>query len=37
MRFGERVRMQALFEDGSAGPFGSIDQQVVPMAHGRGG
>ncbi|MEO5797304.1 MAG: fumarylacetoacetate hydrolase family protein [Rhodoferax sp.] len=37
MRFGERVRMQALFEDGSAGPFGSIDQQVVPLAAGRGG
>nr|WP_315428972.1 fumarylacetoacetate hydrolase family protein [uncultured Albidiferax sp.] len=37
MRFGERVRMQALFEDGSAGPFGSIDQQVVPMADVRGG
>ena len=37
MRFGDRVRMQALFEDGSAGPFGGIDQQVVSMAHGRGG
>ena len=37
MRFGERVRMQALFEDGSAGPFGCIDQQVVPLADGRSG
>jgi fumarylacetoacetate (FAA) hydrolase len=30
MRFGHRVRMQACFGDGAAGPFGVIDQQVVP-------
>lgn len=29
MRFGDRVRMQACFEDGRPGPFGTIDQQVV--------
>ena len=29
MRFGDRVRMQAQFDDGSAGPFGIIDQRVV--------
>ena len=29
MRFGDRVRMQARFEDGRAGPFGVIDQRVV--------
>lgn len=29
MKFGDRVRMHALFEDGSDGPFGVIDQQVV--------
>jgi fumarylacetoacetate (FAA) hydrolase len=31
MLFGERVRMQAFFEDGRAGPFGAIDQQVVAL------
>jgi fumarylacetoacetate (FAA) hydrolase len=30
MKFGDRVRMRACFEDGRAGPFGVIDQQVVP-------
>ena len=30
MKFGDRVRMQALFEDGRPGPFGVIDQRVVP-------
>lgn len=29
MRFGDRVQMQARFDDGSAGPFGIIDQCVV--------
>jgi len=29
MRFGDRVRMQARFDDGRPGPFGLIDQQVV--------
>jgi fumarylacetoacetate (FAA) hydrolase len=29
MRFGERVRMQARFDDGRDGPFGVIDQRVV--------
>jgi fumarylacetoacetate (FAA) hydrolase len=29
MQFGDRVRMQALFDDGRAGPFGAIDQRVV--------
>lgn len=29
MRFGDRVRMQAIHESGEAGPFGVIDQQVV--------
>jgi fumarylacetoacetate (FAA) hydrolase len=29
MKFGDRVRMQAQFDDGSAGPFGVIDQRVV--------
>jgi fumarylacetoacetate (FAA) hydrolase len=29
MHYGERVRMEAFFEDGSPGPFGVIDQQVV--------
>jgi len=28
MRFGDRVRMQAKFDDGRDGPFGVIDQQV---------
>ena len=30
MRFGDRVRMQARFADGRDGPFGAIDQRVVP-------
>ncbi|MBT9552350.1 MAG: fumarylacetoacetate hydrolase family protein [Hydrogenophaga sp.] len=30
MKFGDRVRLQACFEDGQAGPFGVIDQRVVP-------
>jgi fumarylacetoacetate (FAA) hydrolase len=29
MKFGDHVRMQALFDDGSAGPFGFVDQKVV--------
>jgi fumarylacetoacetate (FAA) hydrolase len=29
MKFGDRVRMQALVEDGRPGPFGVIDQRVV--------
>ena len=29
MRFGDRVRMQARFDDGSDGPFGLIEQRVV--------
>ena len=29
MKFGDRVRMQARFEDGREGPFGVIDQQVL--------
>ncbi|MFZ4288761.1 fumarylacetoacetate hydrolase family protein [Variovorax sp. HJSM1_2] len=29
MQFGDRVRMQARFEDGTAGPFGVVDQRVV--------
>ncbi len=32
MKFGDRVRMQALFEDGQPGPFGVIDQRVVAAA-----
>jgi fumarylacetoacetate (FAA) hydrolase len=32
MRFGDRVRMQACFDDGRAGPFGVIDQRVVALA-----
>ena len=30
MRYGDRVRMQARFADGRDGPFGVIDQRVVP-------
>ena len=30
MKFGDRVRLQAMFDDGRPGPFGTIDQQVVP-------
>lgn len=29
MKFGDRVQMVARFEDGTAGPFGEIDQRVV--------
>jgi len=29
MRFGDRMRMQARFDDGSDGPFGVIEQRVV--------
>lgn len=29
MRFGDRVRMQARFDDGRDGPFGAVDQRVV--------
>ncbi|RVU43718.1 fumarylacetoacetate hydrolase family protein [Rubrivivax rivuli] len=29
MQYGDRVRMQAVFEDGRPGPFGVIDQRVV--------
>jgi fumarylacetoacetate (FAA) hydrolase len=29
MQFNDRVRMQALFDDGRAGPFGIIAQRVV--------
>jgi fumarylacetoacetate (FAA) hydrolase len=32
MKFGDRVRMLACFEDGSPGPFGAIEQQVVRAA-----
>jgi fumarylacetoacetate (FAA) hydrolase len=32
MRFGDRVRMQACLDDGREGPFGVIDQRVVPLA-----
>ena len=33
MKFGDRVRMQALIDDGQDGPFGVIDQRVVQ--HGK--
>jgi fumarylacetoacetate (FAA) hydrolase len=32
MRFGDRVRMAARFDDGRDGPFGVIEQQVVAQA-----
>jgi fumarylacetoacetate (FAA) hydrolase len=32
MHFGDRVRMQARFDDGREGPFGVIDQRVVAAA-----
>lgn len=35
MRFGDRVRMQASLVDGQAGPFGTIDQRVVPTPGAR--
>jgi len=31
MRFGDTVRMQACFDDGSEGPFGVIDQRVLAL------
>jgi fumarylacetoacetate (FAA) hydrolase len=37
MRYGDRVRMQARFADGRDGPFGVIDQRVVPAAGAEGG
>jgi fumarylacetoacetate (FAA) hydrolase len=30
MRFGDRVRMEARFDDGREEPFGVIEQPVVP-------
>jgi fumarylacetoacetate (FAA) hydrolase len=35
MRFGDRVRMQACFDDRQPGPFGTIDQRVVPATGAR--
>jgi len=32
MRFGDRVRMQARFDDGTDGPFGVIEQRVIRSA-----
>ncbi len=32
MHFGDEVRMQACYEDGSAGPFGIVQQRVVRAA-----
>jgi len=29
MKFGDRVRMHAMYADGRDGPFGVIDQHVV--------
>ena len=37
MAFGDRVRMQARFDDGRDGPFGVIDQQVVQARANTGG
>ena len=34
LKFGDRVRMQALLPDGTAGPFGVIDQRVVQSTSG---
>lgn len=34
MRFGDRVRMQTLFDDGRPGPFGAIDQRVIAAEAG---
>ena len=36
MKFGDRVCMQARFEDGRDGPFGVIDQQVVVAGNPHG-
>lgn len=33
MRFGDTVRMQAVFDDGRSGPFGVIDQRVMVTAN----
>jgi fumarylacetoacetate (FAA) hydrolase len=35
MSFGDRVRMRARFDDGREGPFGTIDQRVVPLRRGQ--
>lgn len=37
MHFGDRVRMQAKFDDGRDGPFGVIDQRVVDAGAAAGG
>jgi fumarylacetoacetate (FAA) hydrolase len=34
MHFGDRVRMEAMQTDGTAGPFGAIDQRIVAVAPG---
>ena len=34
LKFGDQVRMQALLPDGTAGPFGVIDQRVVQSTNG---
>ena len=34
--FGDRVRMQARFDDGRDGPFGAIDQRVVQAGRSGG-
>jgi fumarylacetoacetate (FAA) hydrolase len=31
MKFGDQIRMQALFDDGCPGPFGIVDQKVVSV------
>lgn len=31
MHFGDKVHMEAFFEDGRPGPFGVIDQQIIPL------
>ena len=36
MHFGDRVRMEAMRTDGTAGPFGAIDQRIVAVAAGAG-
>ncbi len=36
MRFGDRVRLQAKFDDGRDGPFGVIEQRVVAAHRGPG-
>ena len=37
MHFGDRVRMQAKFDDGRDGPFGVIEQRVIASGAARGG